>query len=236
MNTLHLRARRGESVRQKWDRLVLWVASLKVIAPPDALVKMTKHGTIVRLRRKDRFNHPWRVSADSLTAAISTGRVNGVVPSIREKGKLRRMDNRKANGELDLENVAPVLTLNLKDASKDGEIFISLKVKPSLSAEGFEITVDEDTEEPSSDAVEIVQTSSASGPRDGHSYYPLAVLHLASDGKSVEKVFPIAHHNLRFTFQERNATEKEIEAGSETKIGRGIFYPASISERNRGRQ
>lgn len=137
-----------------------------------------------------------------------------------------RIDGRDDKGALIVGGVTPVLPLDIKKASKLGEIFISIKIKPSESAGGFEIKEDEKTKALSSDDLEIVQTDSHRGPKDGHSYYPIAIIHLSSDRKSVDDVFQVVHHNLRYTFQERNASAAELEEDPTTpKIGRGIFYP-----------
>lgn len=226
MDASQLKVKKGENIRKAWERLVLWVESLKVIPNPDITYRISPQGIIIRVNKDALWRHPWRVGADSRVAKVSPGTVNGVVPNIRDGGTLRRIDNRDKTGRLESDKQPPMLTLDLSKASKEGSIFICLKVKPSVSAKGFVIAEDEKTKALSSDTLEIVQTDSNTGPKDGNSYYPLAVLRLAADKKSVEAVFQIAHHNLRYTFQERNATEDELKDDPKTKkIGRGIFYP-----------
>ena len=77
-----------------------------------------------------------------------------------------------------------------------------------------------------SDNVEIVQTDSAKGPLDGFGYYPLAFLRASSDGGSIEEVFQIVHHNIRYEFQERRPSEADLKKDPNAKAaGRHLFIP-----------
>ena len=227
MNTSKLRIRKGENVRDAWERLVWWVDSLKIVDHPDVSFRYTPHGVIVRPNKLDRWAHPWRVGASAELAAIGDGMVNGIVPNINGREGLVRMDNRDKAGVLQRDRSRPNLELSKSKVGDDGATYISLRVKPSISAQGFEVQTDPISGKSSSEDVEIVQMDSATGARDGYVYYPLAMIYFSEDKKSVEDIFQIVHHNLRFTFQERNATEVELSEDPErTRIGQGIFYPA----------
>jgi hypothetical protein len=219
MRTHELKVRKGEKVRDAWERLVRWVESLKIVPDKDIDVRVTPHGTIVRVRHDRIWRHPFRVMVGGQEAVITAGTVNGIVPVVSENGIKRRIDNRDKNGERESEKEAPRLKLDLKRASKDGRIFISLRVKNAVGVK------ENAAGEATSEDIEIVQTDSAKGPPDGHGYYPLAMLYLTKEG-GVEQVFQIVHHNLRHDFQERNPSAEELKVDPEKKpVGRHLFFP-----------
>ena len=77
-----------------------------------------------------------------------------------------------------------------------------------------------------SENVEIVQTDSAKGRLDGFGYYPLAFLRASVDGSSIEEVFQIVHHNIRYEFQERRPSDTDLKKDPNAKaIGRHLFIP-----------
>jgi hypothetical protein len=189
------------------------VASLRVIPSPDFNARLTPHGTIIRVRKGSKFRHPFRVVASGKMAIVSEGILNDLVPTILENGKKRRIDNRDSSGVLEKASSAPRLKLDLSKASKDGRIYISIRYTLEAGDKPAE--------------AEIVQTDSAKGPVDGRGYYPLAMLFLTEDRKSIERTFQITHHNLRVTFQERTPSAEDLEKSPGAKpIGRYIFYPA----------
>ena len=209
-----LKVRKGEPVREAWERLVRWVESLKIVPSDEIEIRTTPHGTIVRVRDSHFFRHPFRVAASGDEVRISSGLINDEVPVMRDKSGLRKIDNRDAKGKRD-ERPEPVLKLDLKKATPDGRIYISVKV-----------------ERPPEDKTkkglppEIVQTEEAKGPKDGLGYYPLALIYLTEDRKGVEQVFQVAHHNLRFSFQERRPSDEEVKKDPTLKpVGRFLFYP-----------
>jgi hypothetical protein len=218
MTARELKVRKGEKVRDAWERLVRWVESLKIVPDKDIDVRVTPHGTIVRVRHDRLYRHPFRVMVGGQEAIITAGTVNGIVPVVSESGTKRRIDNRDKDGNR-LEKEHPKLKLDLGKASKDGRIFISLRVKQSVGIR------ENRAGESASEDIEIVQTDSAKGPLDGHGYYPLAMLYLSKDG-GVEQVFQIVHHNMRYAFQERNPSEGELKENPELKsVGRHLFIP-----------
>jgi hypothetical protein len=218
MTARELKVRKGEKVRDAWERLVRWVESLKIVPDKDIDVRVTPHGTIVRVRHDRLYRHPFRVMVGGQEAIITAGTVNGIVPVVSESGTKRRIDNRDKDGNR-LEKEHPKLKLYLGKASKDGRIFISLRVKQSVGIR------ENRAGESASEDIEIVQTDSAKGPLDGHGYYPLAMLYLSKDG-GVEQVFQIVHHNMRYAFQERNPSEGELKENPELKsVGRHLFIP-----------
>jgi hypothetical protein len=172
MTARELKVRKGEKVRDAWERLVRWVESLKIVPDKDIDVRVTPHGTIVRVRHDRLFRHPFRVMVGGQEAIITAGTVNGIVPVVIESGTKRRIDNRDKDGARETEKEAPRLKLDLGKASKDGRIFISLRVKQSVGIR------ENRAGESASEDIEIVQTDSAKGPLDGHGYYPLAMLYL----------------------------------------------------------
>ena len=225
MTARELKVRKGEKVRDAWERLVRWVESLKIVPDKDIDVRVTPHGTIVRVRHDRLYRHPFRVMVGGQEAIITAGTVNGIVPVVSESGSKRRIDNRDKDGARETEKEAPRLKLDLGKASKDGRIFISLRVKPSASG-GISGVMENKSGEDTSEDIEIVQTDSAKGPLDGHGYYPLAMLHLTKDRGGVEQVFQIVHHNMRYAFQERNPSEGELKENPELKsVGRHLFIP-----------
>lgn len=208
-----IKVRPGEPIIPAWERLVKWVASLRVIPSPDFNARLTPHGTVIRVRKGQKFRHPFRVVASGSMALVSEGILNDLVPTILENGKKRRIDNRDASGVLDRNNTAPRLNLDFSKASKDGRIYISIRYTLKSGEKDAE--------------AEIVQTDSAKGPVDGRGYYALAMLFLTEDRKSIERTFQITHHNLRVTFQERTPSAEDLEKSPTAKpIGRYIFYPA----------
>jgi hypothetical protein len=223
MNASELKVKKGEKVRDAWERLVRWVDSLKIVPTKDVEVRQTPHGIIVRVRQDKIWRHPFKVMVGGEEVIINTGTVNGIVPVVDGKGGKRRIDNRDKDGKRE-EVDPPRLKLNTNKASKDGLIYIALKVKANVSA-GIEGVVENKAGEQVSENVEIVQTDSAKGPADGCGYYPLAMIRLAKD-RSVEQVFQIVHHNMRYAFQERKPSEGELKQNPELKaVGRHLFLP-----------
>lgn len=225
MTTHDLKVRKGEKVRDAWERLVRWVDSLKVIPVDGIDVRITRHGTIVRVRDDQTFRHPFKVKVSGTTVLVSPGTVNDLIPVITENGQKRRIDNRDKDSNRETNKDYPALKLEAKKASKDGRIYISIKVKQSVSG-GISGVKEDKAREQVSDNVEIVQTDSAKGPIDGFGYYPLAFLRASSEGGSIEEVFQIVHHNIRYEFQERRPTEDDLKKNPEAKaIGRHLFIP-----------
>ena len=225
MTSRELKVRKGEKVRDAWERLVRWVDSLKVVPDDGIDVRITPHGTIVRVRDHQMFRHPSRVMVSGSSVRVSPGTVNELIPVITESGQKRRIDNRDKDGSRETGKDYPALKLDLKKASKDGRIYISLRIKQSLSG-GISGVEENKAGEQVSENVEIVQTDSAKGPLDGFGYYPLAFLRASSDGGSIEEVFQIVHHNIRYEFQERRPSEAELKKDPDAKsTGRHLFIP-----------
>ena len=190
--------------------------ALKIIPDDRIEIRLSKHGTIVRVRDTATFRHPFRVIASGETVRVASGIINDEVPLMKEdKGEKRRIDNRDKGGARETEKSPPAMKLDLAKADKQGRIYISIKQKAPPK---------DKKEKPV--PPEIVQTDSAKGPVDGFGYYPLAVIHLTKDRKSIEQTFQVVHHNLRFTFQEKNPTPEELKTNPDAKpIGRFIFFP-----------
>jgi len=225
MTTHDLKVRKGEKVRDAWERLVRWVESLKIVPDDGIDVRVTRHGTIVRVRDLQTFRHPFKVKVSGTSVRVSPGTVNDLIPVITESGTKRRIDNRDKDGMRETGKDYPALRLDPKKASKDARIYISLKVKPTISG-GVSGVEENKAGEQVSENVEIVQTDSAKGPLDGFGYYPLAFLRASSDGASIEEVFQIVHHNIRYEFQERRPTEDELKKNPDVKpVGRHLFSP-----------
>ena len=225
MTVRELKVRKGEKVRDAWDRLVRWFESLKVVPDDQIDVRITRHGTIVRVRDSHVFRHPFRVMASGSSVRVSPGTVNDLVPVITESGEKRRIDNRDKDGNRETGKDYPALKLDLKKASKDGRIYISLKVKQSVSG-GVSGVKENKAGEQVSENVEIVQTDSAKGPLDSFGYYPLAFLWLTADRSAIDEVFQIVHHNLRYDFQERRPSEEDLKKDPDAKaVGRHLFTP-----------
>lgn len=225
MTTHDLKVRKGEKVRDAWERLVRWVDSLKIVPGDGIDVRITRHGTIVRVRDHQTFRHPFRVMVSGTTVLVSPGTVNDLIPVITENGQKRRIDNRDKDGNRESGKDYPALKLDPKKASNDGRIYISLKVKPSVSG-GVSGVKENKAGEQVSENVEIVQTDSAKGLLDGFGYYPLAFLRASVDGSSIEEVFQIVHHNIRFEFQERRPSEDDLKKNPNAKaVGRHLFIP-----------
>jgi len=225
MTTRDLKVRRGEKVRDAWERLVRWVDSLKVVPDDGIDVRVTPHGTIVRVRDRDIFRHPFRLMVSGTSARVTPGTVNDLVPIITENATKRRIDNRDKDGNRESGKDYPALKLDLNKASKDGRIYVSLKVKQTVSG-GISGVQESMAGEQVSDNVEIVQTDSAKGPLDGAGYYPLAFLRASADRSSIDEVFQIVHHNIRYEFQERRPSEADLKKDPNAKaIGRHLFIP-----------
>lgn len=225
MTTHDLKVRKGEKVRDAWERLVRWVESLKIVPDDGIDVRVTRHGTIVRVRDQQTFRHPFKVMVSGSTVRVSPGTVNDLIPVITENGTKRRIDNRDKDGNRETNKDYPALRLDPKKASKDGRIYISLKVKQSVSG-GVSGVAQNKAGEQVSENVEIVQTDSAKGPLDGFGYYPLAFLRASGDGSSVEEVFQIVHHNIRYEFQERRPSAEDLKKDPNAKaVGRHLFIP-----------
>jgi len=223
MTTRELKVRKGEKVRDAWDRLVRWVDSLKVVPDDGIDVRITPHGTIVRVRDHQIFRHPFRVMASGSVVRVTPGTVNDIIPVITQAGKKRRIDNRDKDGGRETAEDYPELKLDTKKASKDGRIYISLKVKSDVTG-GISGVKENKAGEQTSENVEIVQTDSAKGPADGFGYYPLAFIRASNDGGSIEEVFQIVHHNIRYEFQERRPSEADLKKDPNAKaIGRHLF-------------
>ena len=59
-----------------------------------------------------------------------------------------------------------------------------------------------------------------------HHSYPLAFLRASSDGGSIEEVFQIVHHNIRYEFQARRPSEADLKKDPNAKaVGRHLFIP-----------
>ena len=216
MTVNELKVRKGEPVRTAWNRLVKWVETLKIVPDEDIEIRVSKHGTIVRVRDSNFFRHPFRVIASGETVRVATGTINDVVPLMKEdKGERRRIDNRDKDGAREEKKSAPAMRLDFSKAGAEGRIYIALKYK----------TPPRDKKE-TAIPPEIVQTDTAKGPVDGFGYYPLGVIRLSRDRKAIDETFQVVHHNLRCTFQEKNPTQEELKADPEAKpIGRYVFYP-----------
>jgi hypothetical protein len=224
MNTRDIKARKGEPVAEAWKRLVAWVESLHIVPDNEIDVLQTPHGTVVRLRHDRMWRHPFRVMAGGGEVYVTPGTVNGITPVISSPDGRRRIDNRDKDGNR-LEKEHPKLKLDMKGGDKEGRLYICIKVKPTADG-GVSGVVENKAGEQVSEEIEIVQTDSAKGKLDGHGYYPLAMLRLSKDRKSVEEVFQITHHNMRYAFQERNPSDGELkENPNAKKVGRHLFIP-----------
>jgi hypothetical protein len=221
MNVSELKVRKGEPVRQAWARLVAWVESIKIVPSDDIELRITKHGTIVRVRDNQMFRHPFRVAASIDFIRLSSGTINGEVPLMKDAdGTKRRIDNRDKEGARETKKSEPAMKLDKSKASTDGRIFVCAKVKPKMPGE-------KDGDEGTDATQEIVQTDSAKGPVDGYGYYPLAIIRLTKDRDAIDEVFQVVHHNIRYNFQQRNPTADDLKIDPESKpIGRYLFYPA----------
>jgi len=216
MNVAELKVRKGEPIAAGWARLVKWVETLKIIPDDRIEIRLSKHGTIVRVRDSATFRHPFRIIASDKTVRVASGTINDEVPEMKdEKDGKRRIDNRDKDGARETKKSAPAMKLDLGKADKEGRIYISIKQKAAPK---------DKKEKP--EPPEIVQTDSAKGPVDGFGYYPLGVIHLTQDRKSIEQTFQVVHHNLRFTFQEKNPTPEELKTNPDAKpLGRFVFFP-----------
>jgi hypothetical protein len=225
MDSFRIKVRKGDSLGEAWKRLVEWVESLRIIPNDDVTIKYTPNGTLIKVHKKDQWLHPWRVSVDDKFVKVTTGTVNGIVPFIKTDGKWVQMDN-YIGGEYQYKKPTPVMDFDV-NKHKKGLSYILLKVKHSASAGGFEVSADGETGEVivKDDVLRIVQEDSYVGPKDGkHAYYPLAMVRVHD--RVVQDMFQIAHHNLGFNFQERDATKVELEKDPDKKkIGRAIFHP-----------
>ena len=211
MNIAQLKTRKGEPVAVAWKRLLRWVESLKIV-PDDRLeVRHGKHGLIVRVRDSHMFHHPFRISAGQSEVRVSAGTVDDIVPEIEG----RRIDNRTKTGEMEKDKEAPVLKIDGSKSGEDGTCYVSLRVKPGQTPDV-----------PDAEPPEIVQTEKASGPKDGYGYQPLALLWMSEDRKTIDAAFQITHHNMRYAFQERRPSEKELKDNpAAVAIGRHLFFP-----------
>ena len=217
MNVAELKVRKGEPVIDGWKRLVKWVETLKIVPDDRIEIRLSKHGTIVRVRDTATFRHPFRVITSGRDLVqVSTGTCEDLVPEIKtEKDGKRRIDNRDKDGKRVEGKNPPELKLQISKADNEGRIYISIKQKAAPK---------DKKEKP--EPPEIVQTDSAKGPVDGFGYYPLGVIHLTKDRQSIEQTFQVVHHNLRFTFQEKNPTPEELKTNPDAKpLGRFVFFP-----------
>lgn len=221
MDSWKIRVREGEEVRKAWDRLVDWVESLKIVTTDDVLVRETPNGISVKVVDSVTFSHPFLAMASFTLATISPGTVNNLVPVMKdsESRDLRRLDGRDDKGVIN-DKGPPRMEIDPKKCSKDGRVFLCVRVKALVAVAGKK-------PELTNKDVEIVQTDSPSGPKDGNGYYPIAIIHLSQDRDAVSEVFQVTHHNLQYAFQERNANTDELKEAPERKtIGRHLFYPA----------
>ncbi len=221
MNSQRIKVKAGESVFDAWNRLVDWVESLKFPSSPDILISETTKGLDIKVLESIAFSHPFLAMASLSYAGVSPGTVNGFVPMMKDfsQKKLVRIDGRGSDGKLTT-GFFPRMEIDPKKSSKDGRIYLCVRVKFEKTAEGKQAEL-------KNESLEIVQTDSPEGPKDGNGYYPLAMIYLTYNRDSVENVFQITHHNLRYAYQERNATDDELKAApNEKTIGRHVFYPA----------
>lgn len=221
MDARKIKVRAGESVFDAWNRLVDWVESLKIQTTPDILIAETTNGLDIKVVESVTFSHPFLTMASINYAGVSPGTVNGFVPMIRDfsQKKLVRIDGRDKDGKLTT-GFFPRMEIDAKKASKDGRIYICVKVKAEKAANGKPAEL-------KNESLEIVQTDSPTGPKDQNGYYPIAMIYLTADMNAVQNVFQITHHNLRYAYQERKASDDELKAAPlEKTIGRHVFYPA----------
>lgn len=221
MNADQIKVRAGESVEDAWKRLVVWVESLKVIRHPSFRVKELAGGGLnISTVQVVQFSHPFFTSSNFGSVRVSPGLVNGLVPMLKDlsTGRVKRLDNRDDKGKMLSNESLPMLEIDLGKCSDDGRIFICVRVEPvKKSAKGV-------AAELTSKEVTIVQAIKPDGIKDGAGYYPIAMLYLSQDRKSIGNVFQVVHHNILYRFQTRGATAEELlESPKEKTVGRHIF-------------
>lgn len=212
MDIKEIRVQKGEKIQDAWVRLVRWAETLKVTHGDGIKVRETPKGTIVSFtRKKEKYNHPFKVAAGKDATSVTPGTVNGQTPYILDaySKDWRRIDNRDDEGnKFKDEKPTPSMKLDLKK-HEGGKFYISLRVKPDEAG-----TV----KEPKDD-LRIVQTKTAEGDKDGAGYYPLALCYLNAAHTDIEESFQIVHHNMRYLYQARKSTE------GETTGNRHLFFP-----------
>jgi len=221
MNVSELKARKGESVESAWKRLLSWVASLHVIPNKKVRIKVGKHGTNIIVHHRNKFRYPFPVSKSGANIKVGLGTINDAVPVIEKI----RIDNKDEAGK-DLKTEWPTIKMNKTLVGKDGSSYICLKVDPA--GKGMQGGISGMTSKLSGGKPpEIVQcaTPKPSVP-DGFGYQPLAMLWMAEDKVTVNQIFQVTHHNLKYDYTEREVTAEELLADpTRRKVSRHIFAP-----------
>ena len=211
MNNKEIKVRKGESIREAWDRLNRWVDSLKVVPNNEIKVNYTKNGTLVTLMRSPKaHNHPFKTYGSSKIIKVTSGTVNGIVPFINDKLEgWRRVDNRDDSGnKYDKEKPSPGMEISSSEV-KDGKFYICIEVDSN----------DKGTINDPQKDLRIIQSATAEGLGGKKGYYPIALCYLNDAKTDIDQIFQIVHHNIRYLKQTKKAN------GGETTGNQHLFFP-----------
>jgi hypothetical protein len=212
MNNKAIKVRKGENIREAWDRLGRWVESLKVIPNNEIKVDYTKNGTLVTVMRSTKsHNHPFKTYGSAKTLKVTSGMVNGIVPYIYDELEKvwRRIDNRDNSGNRYGKDLpAPGMQIQLNQA-KDKKFYICIEVDSNDQGA---------INDPQKD-LRIVQSETAEGLGGKKGYYPIALCYLNDSQTEIDQIFQIVHHNIRYIKQTKNAN------GGEATGNQHLFFP-----------
>lgn len=222
-----LKARRGELVLPKWEKMVQYISSTDII--PGGFVRITRlpNGTIVTPNRKSSpWLHPFMVGinpSEDFEMFVGTGTVNNVVPWIKD-------DVQAGFSDPDTGRLVGVKV----DPQEEGSSWIAVGVNIYGNNSESAFLVLSDLEEEGASGFsqlrikEIKELPAGRGSggvyrdEDGWAWYALAQMDWR--GGELEDLFQIVYHNLQHSVAGSPGVSGELTA-DDLITERHFFYP-----------
>lgn len=185
MNQLPPKAEKGKSVLKAWRELREWAQSAQLLPGLNVRLARTAAGTIISFAPPpERFSGAFGVSmADSASARVSYGTIEGIEPSI---------------GGKPVTDPAALLRIEEAKFDKSGQSWVGLAIKYDLKTGKLD--------KKAKDAVVVEQRDAPRyGTEAGKHFHPLAVIkNIKPDGgPETQRLYQIEYFHLRAAWNGR---------------------------------
>jgi len=184
-----LRARKGEKILPKWQALLEYIASTRIVVGDGMQVTQTPDGTLVTADIPFRpFPHPFRCTHSGGKVTVSPGTVNGVMPRIDGVP----LDGRDEEGrKVDF----PSLDVEFPDEWKS-YVVVVVKVEGEGLRKAIQDNEDSVQVRHATDLNPYIFLEGGSTDERGVGVHPIAQLRWDKQTKQFVDIFQMSHFNL----------------------------------------
>lgn len=184
-----LRAKKGERILPKWQALLEYIASTRIVVGEGMKVSQTPDGTVVTADIPFRpFPHPFRCTVSGGQLEVRPGTVNGVTPYMDELP----LDGRDKDGnKVDF----PRLEVEYPNAQKS-YVVVVVRVDGEGNVKAIQDNEGSVTIEHTADLDPSIFLEGGSDDVRGVGIHPIAQLTWDRKTRQLEGLFQMTHHNL----------------------------------------